>query len=190
MSNSNSANCYDFALLISGVSELSSEIENKLFEAGCDDATLSIQYGGARLDFTRSAANLKDAILSAIRDVSKCGLVVLQVDESNLVTQAEIARRVGRSRSLIGQYISGQRGPGGFPPPVCHLGETMPLWRWCEVSYWLSQNDMIRPELLLEAETIAAINNVLDRLHQQSRNPHLMDEVYCSLVASQAQLCG
>jgi len=36
---------YDFALIVSGVAELTPAVEDALFEAGCDDATVSTQYG-------------------------------------------------------------------------------------------------------------------------------------------------
>ncbi len=183
---------FEFSLLLSGIDQLTAAVEDALFSAGCDDATLSFQYGGARLEFTRVAPSMKDAILSAIRDVGRSGLPisVLQVDECNLVTQAEIARRINRTRSLIGLFINGQRGPGGFPPPVCHLGENTSLWRWCEVSYWLASHDMINIELRVAAEVVAAINNTLDRIHQECRNRPLMNEVSIALAASVGTPCG
>ncbi len=170
---------YDFALVLSGVRELTSEVEDALFEAGCDDATPSVQYGFLYMEFSRAAPSLKDAILSAIRDVrkAKIGADVLRVDESDLVTPAEIARRIGRSRQLVHQYMIGQRGPGGFPAPECNLTDGAPLWAWCAVSYWLCQHDMIRPEELQNAEVGAAINNALEAAHQRGRNPELVAEV-------------
>lgn len=170
---------HDFALILSGVNELTPEVEDALFEAGCDDATLSIQYGLVYMEFSRTARSLKDAILSAIRDVrkAKIGADVVRVDECTLVTPSEIARRIGRSRQLVHQYITGQRGPGGFPPPACMITENAPFWSWCEVSFWLCQNDMIRPEEFREAEVIFAINNALDHAHQKGRNPELVEEV-------------
>ena len=171
---------HEFALILSGVTELTPEIQDSLFEAGCDDATISIQRGACRIEFTRVAPSLKDAILSAINDVLKAGIhgvAVMQVDDCNLVTQSEIARRIRRTRQLVNQYILGQRGPGGFPAPACYLAETAPLWRWCEVSFWLDAYDMIAPGMREEAEVVAAINNNLDRIHQFCRNPRLMREV-------------
>ncbi len=137
---------YDFALILRGVAELTSAIEDTLFIAGCDDATLSMQYGLLYLEFSRSANSLEDAIISAINDVRKAriGAEVLRVDECNLVTASEIARRIGRSRQLVHQYMNGMRGPGGFPPPECHLTDLAPLWAWCAVSYWLVQKNLLR----------------------------------------------
>jgi hypothetical protein len=45
------------------------------------------------------------------------------------------------------------------------------------VSFWLWQNDMIRPDQLREAEVVAAINNALETSHQKGRNPELVEEV-------------
>ena len=170
---------YDFALVIGGVPELTAAVEDALFEAGCDDATLSIRYGLLYAEFSRTAKSLQDAILGAIRDVRRAdvGAEVLRVDECDLVTPAEIARRIRRSRQLVFQYINGQRGPGGFPPPECHLSEGAPLWAWCAVSYWLAQNDIIRPEEGWNAEVVAAINNWLEAARQRRRHPELVREV-------------
>lgn len=170
---------YDFALIADGVDQLTPHVEDALFNAGCDDATLSVQYGRLYIEFSRSAKSLKDAILSAIHDVRKAsvGANVLRVDECDLVTPSEIARRIGRSRQLVFQYINAQRGPGGFPPPECQLAEGAPLWAWCAVSYWLAQNDMIRPEEGWNAEVVSAINNWLETARQRQRNPQLVDEI-------------
>ncbi len=177
---------YDFALILSGVRELTTEVEDALFEAGCDDSTLSVQYGCIYMEFSRAAASLKDAILSAIRDVRSAGIGadVWRVDSCDLVTPSEIARRIGRTRQLVHQYITGTRGPGGFPAPECNLTEGQPLWAWCAVSYWLAQNDMIRPEELRDATIVATINNALERSHQRERDPALVDEVAKAVAAT------
>jgi hypothetical protein len=159
---------YDFALIVGGVPELTPQVEDALFEAGCDDATLSIQYGLLYIEFSRTAPSLEHAVLTAIHDVegARIGAVVLRIDECNLVTAAEIARRINRSRQLVHQYMTGQRGPGGFPPPVCNLADHAPLWAWCAVSHWLVQHDLLRPEESWNAEVVYTINLVLeDRLH-------------------------
>src|SRR5438128_2847676 len=91
---------HDFALVLTGISDLTAEVEDALFKAGCDDATLSIRVGRVYLTFSRTAPTLKDAIFSAIRNVRDAGIGadVLRIDECDLVTQAEIARRINRPR--------------------------------------------------------------------------------------------
>ncbi len=170
---------HDFALIVGGVASLTSKVENALFAAGCDDATLSIRYGLLYVEFSRTAESLKDAILSAIHDVQKAGIgaEVIRVDECSLVTASEIARRIGRSRQLVHQYVTGQRGPGGFPPPECHLSEGTPLWAWCAVSHWMAQNDILRPEDSWNAEVVSAINNMLEAARQRLRQPQLVNEI-------------
>lgn len=170
---------HEFVLVLSGISELTPEVEDALFAAGCDDATVSVRFGRVYLTFARAAPSLKDAILSAIRDVRKSGIgaEVLRVDECNLVNQAEIARRMERSRQQIYQYVTGTRGPGGFPPPACYITDGQPLWYWCEVAYWLYINDMIRADVFRDAEVIAAVNAALELSHQRDRNPDLVTEV-------------
>lgn len=154
---------YDFALVIDGVTEITPEIENAPFDAGCDDATISMTHGRVYVEFSRSAESLEAAILSAISEIhnARIGAIVLRVDECDLVSQSEIARRIGRSRQLVHQYLAAQRGPGGFPPPACHLREETPLWQWCEVSHWLYDNNLICREVLEQAETVNAINAAL-----------------------------
>ena len=168
---------YEFELVLTNVPELTTEVEDSLYEAGCDDATLSVQFGRMFLSFSREAPSLKDAILSAIRDVKKAniGAEVIRVGVCDLVTQAEIARRLGRARQVVHQYITGQRGPGGFPAPVC---SKPPLWAWREVASWLGQNDMIKPEAVREAEQTAIINSALElQQHRKQLDSGLVEEI-------------
>jgi hypothetical protein len=180
---------FDFSLVIGGVPELDAAVEDSLFKAGCDDATFSIRHGLLFAEFSRQAPSLKDAVLSAIRDIRRAGVgaQVLRVDESDLVTPAEIARKIGRSRQLVHQYMSGARGPGGFPPPACHLADDAPLWSWSQVSEWLAQNSMIRPQEQSNARVIAIINNSLEAVRQRSQSPQLFDEVAASVAQRKGQ---
>jgi hypothetical protein len=177
---------FDFALIVGGVSNLTQAVEDALFAAGCDDATLSIQYGRLYVEFSRCARSIEEAIFSAIQDVRKAniGAEVLRVDECNLVTASEIARRVQRSRQLVYQYIKGERGPGGFPPPEFYLAEGSPLWAWCAVSYWFAQNDILRPEEGWNAEVVAAVNNWLEAEQYRERNPELIETISNELTPS------
>lgn len=179
---------YDFALIVGGVTELTEEVADTLYNAGCDDATVSMQYGLLYIEFSRSAKSLQEAVISAIRDVEKApgAFVVLRVDECNLVTAADIARKIGRSRQLVYQYMNGQRGPGGFPPPACHLDDDhAPLWAWCAVSFWLSQNGMLRKEESLNAEVVEAVNRILEERIQFLRHPDLVKEIEQALPSRQ-----
>lgn len=170
---------HDFSLVLTGIPDLTDAVEDAIYTSGCDDATLSIRSGSAILTFSRRSPTLKDAILSAIRDVRSAGIGadVLRVDTCDLVTQSDIARRTGRKRQQIHQYMTGLRGPGGFPSPACHITDRKPLWYWCEVAYWLRENNMISASELDEAEQLAIINGALDLRFLKLKDPALTAEV-------------
>lgn len=174
---------FDFTLLLDGIDEITSDVEDALFVAGCDDATISLRFGRLYLTFSRSAVSHTQAILGAIKDVRKSGIdaTVLRVDQCNLVTQAEIARRIPRSRQLVNQYISGARGPGGFPAPACNITDGVPLWYWCEVAYWLWENNIIKEGDSRDAQELTVINSVLELERQQRVSPELTREIMKAL---------
>lgn len=71
---------YDFTLVLSNVKELTDELAERLFAAGCDDATPSSTAGVVSIDFSREAADLESAIRSAIADTSAAGFTVNRVE--------------------------------------------------------------------------------------------------------------
>lgn len=170
---------HEFTLVLSGTETLSQAQEDALFEAGCDDATISLRNGRIYLAFIRPAASLFEAILSAIVDIQRAdiGMEVLRVDHCDLVTIPDIARLIGRSRQCVHQYINGERGPGGFPPPECELSEGKFLYRWCDVANWLLSNDMIAESELKNAVAIEIINNHLALQRQRRDNPDYANEL-------------
>jgi hypothetical protein len=178
---------HDFTLLLSGISELTPPIVDAVFEA-CEDATLGVSCGSPRLDFTRAAPTMKDAILSAIADVRGVGMGidVLRIDCSYLVTQAEIARKIGKSRQMVHQYIRDIRGPGGFPPPARKGASDQPLWHWCDVAEWLCRNEMAPANLAGDAEAVETINCVLDYTRRSKRHGGLVREVKTAMSVKRA----
>lgn len=179
MKQNTSCREFDFTLVLTGVTGITAAIEDALFEAGCDDATLAAKSGRLFLTFSRTALSMKDAILSAIKDVrtAKVGASVLRVDYCDLVNLSDIARRIQRSRQLVHQYMNGNRGPGGFPPPSCEITDGSPLWFWCEVANWLWQNDMIKENVLRDAEEVGVINAVLELENLRKVHSELTAEV-------------
>lgn len=71
-----------FTLTLTGADEITGSIEDALFLAGCDDATLSSRAGVLRLAFDRVATSRDGAIASAIGNVQMAGvgLEVLSVE--------------------------------------------------------------------------------------------------------------
>jgi hypothetical protein len=73
------SNHHAFAVHVAGISS-ASDYENRLFEAGCDDATVVIRDGAMHLDFEREAPAFSDAVASAMHDIEKAGGVVVRVE--------------------------------------------------------------------------------------------------------------
>jgi hypothetical protein len=71
---------YDFTCTLAGVDELTVEVADTLYEAGCDDASPHSAGATVSLDFHREAASLGDAIGSAVKDVERAGYTVARVD--------------------------------------------------------------------------------------------------------------
>ena len=83
---------HKFTLILSGVSELSSELADSLYEATNGDIELSMRDGVAFLEFDRSASTLHAAITSAIREVEDAdvGARVVRVESDSANTIAKI----------------------------------------------------------------------------------------------------
>ena len=65
---------YQFTLVYEGPAELTQELEDAIFRAGCGDATLGISEGRLVLDFCRRSTSFEEALVSAIGDVRRAGL--------------------------------------------------------------------------------------------------------------------
>ena len=70
---------YEFSLILTAL-EVTEEDADKLFEAGCDDASILTRDGVTRLQFDRHASNLDEALSSAIQCVERAGLAVARVE--------------------------------------------------------------------------------------------------------------
>jgi hypothetical protein len=139
---------------------------------GCSDATLSAIYGRVWLKFSWVATSYKDAVLSAVGEVRRANIGAggERINEYNLVTLSENARRNCKTRQYVHQLVTGVRGSGRFPPPECHLTDTVLLWAWCAVGFWRTQNNIVRPEGVEDLDTAYRINNAVEEL-RKSRYP-------------------
>ena len=70
---------YEFSLILKGSLELTEQIADQLFEAGCDDGTPGTCNGVFSIDFHRQADSLEAAITSAIQNVKTAGYDVEHV---------------------------------------------------------------------------------------------------------------
>ena len=161
---------HTFTLLLVNEHELTTELEDALFEAGCDDGMLFSKNQVVYIEFDRVADSLEEAIVSAINNVESAGFQVARVEPSDLVTSAEISRRANRSRQSVAQIIKGKRGKGGFPIPVAGVTSKTSVWSWAEVSKWLLKEEKIDDLFLIKkAEVIRDVNETLEL----RRHPYL-----------------
>ena len=70
---------YDFTLILTESPELTDDLADALFAAGCDDGTPGTCHGVFSIDFHREAVSLEAAIRLAIADVKTAGYEVARV---------------------------------------------------------------------------------------------------------------
>jgi hypothetical protein len=79
---------YEFTLILKGAQELTEEMADALFEAGCDDGTPGTCNGVGSIDFHREAESLEEAIRSALANVKSAGYEVERVEiEADAMSQ-------------------------------------------------------------------------------------------------------
>jgi hypothetical protein len=169
---------WTFRLTLRGI-ELTDDQLDALHKAGCDDGSFSAEPDGTVLGFfDRDAPTEQDAVLSAIVDIEQSGVGarVLRVQaDDDWLTTSEIAERVGRSRQSVALLARGQRGPGGFPPPVARRDSSNPLWRWAEVEAWFERYDsqaMPTHRPRLSPDFLAEVNDRLDLRERLRHSPN------------------
>ncbi len=85
---------HHFTLILDGNLDIGDDVQDPLFEAGCDDALLGMQNGVTFLDFAREAESLDEAVRSAIDDVNRAGigLQVVRVEPGDEPTARPASR--------------------------------------------------------------------------------------------------
>lgn len=160
---------FQFTLVLKKVPESIDNLEDSLFEAGCDDALINFRNGAVYLDFDREASSLEEAVVSAIKNIQSIDAEVVSVAPDNLVTESEIAKRLPVARQTVSLWIKGERRES-FPHPVMRLAEKSPLWKWNEVIVWLYDNKIIHDKNLVEnALFFSNINAALEERDSRTR---------------------
>jgi hypothetical protein len=152
---------HEFTIVASGLDPEMEGYEDRFFEAGCDDATLSFQKGVIIAEFSREAVSFSKAVASAYQDVLRTGAKVERVEPDHLVSLSDIAERSGLTRQAISLYTKAERG-SGFPNPIARVTSTSPLWDWLEVTEWLYAHDRIDREAVVNARIVKEANRFLD----------------------------
>ena len=70
---------FDFTVVLGDEIELTAELADRLFAAGCDDGTPSQHCGVVQVGFSRQATDLETAIRSAIANIAAAGCTVARV---------------------------------------------------------------------------------------------------------------
>jgi hypothetical protein len=148
---------YEFSIIASGLNPEAEDFEQRFFDAGCDDATVSFQKGHIIVDFAREAESISKAISSAVQNVEAAGARVDRVEPDPLVSLSDIAARTGLSRAAMTQYSKGQRSKD-FPSPVARVTSDSPLWDWASVAKWLFQHEKLSRDEAIVAEAVRASN--------------------------------
>lgn len=165
---------YQFTLILKNVDEDTPNLEDILYEAGCDDALINFLNRTVYLDFDRQALSLEEAILSAIHNVEsapKLNAIVTNVAPNRLVTESEIAKRIERSRQIVSHWQKTDlKSKSTFPKPTMMLNGRSPLWNWYEVAQWLFQNNLIDRDELDKAYFLENINSSLEARNNNSKD--------------------
>lgn len=156
---------HTFAVVASGPDPHDLAYADRFFEAGCDDATISLQKGLFVLEFDREARTFENALVSAIRDVGKAGAVVERVEPDHLVNASDIAARTGLTRSAVSLIAAGKRG-SGFPAPIARVTTDSPLWDWADVARWMWEHDKVSQDVAIEAAGIRTANATIAQSHE------------------------
>lgn len=70
---------FHFVVQLAGAGKLTRRLQDRVYEAGCDDAALIERNGRIILDFDRQAKSMPEAIKSALSDIQRAGLRVSEV---------------------------------------------------------------------------------------------------------------
>lgn len=130
-------NTYHFTIVIRDARFDMENLEDRLFEAGCDDALICSYNNTVYLEFDRESENAEQAIKSAIENIKSAGFKELIIEEQGYSTLSEMAERAGLSRQALSLYAQNKRGDGQFPTPVYGLATKTALYSWPEVATWL-----------------------------------------------------
>lgn len=135
-------NDYNFTLRFLSPDHDLDELSILIYEK-IDDASLMgpDDDGSFLLEYDRKASGLPAALTSAIKELLRVvpRARILRVEEDDLATMADIAKRGGRSAESIRLLVNGQRGPGGFPPAAGRIDARTRVWRWADVAEWFAE---------------------------------------------------
>lgn len=148
---------FEFAIIASGLDPEAEDFEDRFFEAGCSDATLSFQKGVIIAEFGRKAVSFSQAVVSACRDVIAAGARIERIEPDHLVSLSDMSERCALTKQAMSLYCNGQRG-SGFPNPAAKVMSKHPLYDWSEVAEWLCEHGKLSLDELVQARIVKEAN--------------------------------
>jgi len=130
-------NSYHFTIVVRDARSDMEGLEDRLFEAGCDDALVCSYNHTTYLEFDREAETAEQAIKTALANIRSAGFKQLVIQEGGFSTLSEMAERAGLTRAALSLYAKSKRGFGDFPTPVYGVASGSALYSWVEVADWL-----------------------------------------------------
>ena len=155
---------WDFTLVLSGIDADEDAGFDALWAACADEPLIGTYDGVSEALFSRQAASVEDAVLSAIADVERIGGVqAVGLRDESFWTIADIAERSGRMPAEIHRLIgpdSIEESAPSFPGQISGASDPDPLWRAQDVIDWF--RDQLGETLSNPAaEVLTALNDTL-----------------------------
>jgi len=148
---------FEFAIIASGIHPEDEDFDDRLYEAGCADATLAYQKGVIIIEFNRKAVSFSQAVISACESVRAAGAKIERIEPDHLVSLSEMADRCELTKQALSLYTEAKRGEG-FPNPTARVTSKHPLWDWSEVAEWLYAQQKLSLEAVIQARIVKEAN--------------------------------
>lgn len=71
---------HSFTIYLDGIRALTDRLADRLYEAGCRDATIAFQNGELAIDYDRTAASLDKALAGAVRSLVQHGYRIRRIE--------------------------------------------------------------------------------------------------------------
>ncbi|MBE9924414.1 hypothetical protein G8C93_00715 [Cellulosimicrobium cellulans] len=134
-----------FSVVVDGI-KLSDISVLVLIQEHLDDLVWSSMNG--RVTFSATLPEGSDVVCAASEAARRVlhaipGVEIVSADR-DIVSQADIAERIGVSRETVRTWARGMRGPGKFPIPIATVGGGArggtDIWYWADVQSWLERH--------------------------------------------------
>lgn len=144
------------------------ELIERLGAAGCDDALVGTgQKGRLALEFTRTAANAKEAVYSALSDVKRAIPSARLIEAGpDLVGLTDVAQLIGVSRQNMRKLTLNHQS--SFPAPI-HEGSSTSIWHLADILAWLNDRGTYHlSKILLDTAQATLEVNIVKEAQQLS----------------------